>query len=36
VQADPKVNVLFQANLASGNGAALQKWWLDNVTVVEP
>jgi hypothetical protein len=36
VQADPRVNVLFQANLASGDGAALHTWWLKNVTVVEP
>jgi hypothetical protein len=36
VQADPNVNVLFQANLASGDGAALHTWWLKNVSVVEP
>jgi hypothetical protein len=36
VQIDPKVNVLFQANLASGDGAALYTWWTKNPTVVEP
>jgi hypothetical protein len=34
--AHPTVNVPFQANLASGDGAALHTWWLKNVTVVEP
>jgi hypothetical protein len=36
VQIDPKVNVLFQVNLGSGDGAALYKWWSTNTTVLEP
>jgi len=35
-QADPAMNVLFTAVLSSGDQAALYKWWLDNVTLIEP
>lgn len=35
-QADPTINVMFTAALASGGQAALYKWWLKSVTLIEP
>ena len=35
-QADPATNVMFTALLKSGNQAALDKWWLNNDTLIEP
>jgi S1-C subfamily serine protease len=35
-QADPAINVMFTAALKSGNQVALDKWWLNNSTLIEP
>ena len=35
-QADPAVSVMFTVMLKNGNQAALDKWWLDNETLIEP
>ena len=35
-QADPATNVMFTVLLKSGDQAALNKWWLNNDTLVEP
>jgi serine protease Do len=35
-QADPSINVMFTAVLASGDQAALYQWWLNNDTLIEP
>jgi hypothetical protein len=35
-QADPATNVIFTAEMVSGNLAALDQWWLTHDTVVEP
>ena len=35
-QVDPAINVLFTAELQSGKQLTLDKWWLDNSTLIEP